>query len=579
MTRPFRFALLAVLLIAAVLTAAIARWLPPVPVVTPAAAWPPSGFPLRGAYHVHSTISDGTGTIDEIAAAAAAAGLAFVILTDHGDGTRQPDPPRYMSGVLVIEGVEINTSGGHLVALGAAPSAYPLAGAPRAVLEDVHRLGGFGVAAHPGSPRTSLQWTDTEAPVDGLEWLNADSEWRDELPASLGRLLITYALRPAETLASMLDRPDDVLARWDALARTRPVMSLAGTDAHQRLGFRRQQTDPFEEGWHLRLPGYEASFRAFSTHVVLDAPLSGDPVRDAGVVLGLLRHGRSYTVIDAVASPGGFDFRASSGGVFARMGDVLDIVDSVLIEMRMAAPPGTRMILLRDGAPFFETTEAEARVNVLTAPGVYRVELEVPGVPGRPPVPWLVSNPIYVGLREAHARAAAGVARAAAGARGNVATEMWTAEASADSTSRLHADLVLDGVAALGWQFGLAPGRPAGQYAALRFPVAPGSGGLSGRDRVQLRLRADRPMRVWVQVRTSAGVDGERWGRSLYLDQRFRSADLFFDEFVPLGQTSSPLPPLDRIDALLLVVDTVNTQPGSTGTIQIAEMWLGSPAR
>ena len=50
---------------------------------------------VAGAYHVHTTRSDGSGTLDEIAAAAARAGLHFVILTDHGDGTRPPDPPVY----------------------------------------------------------------------------------------------------------------------------------------------------------------------------------------------------------------------------------------------------------------------------------------------------------------------------------------------------------------------------------------------------------------------------------------------------------------------------------------------------
>src|ERR671913_443690 len=100
---------------------------------------------IRGAYHVHSTTSDGTGSLDEIAAAAARAGLKFVIITDHGDGTRVPEPPQYRSGVLCIEAVEVNTTGGHLVVLGARPSPYPLAGAPAVVLEDVHRLGGIGI--------------------------------------------------------------------------------------------------------------------------------------------------------------------------------------------------------------------------------------------------------------------------------------------------------------------------------------------------------------------------------------------------------------------------------------------------
>jgi hypothetical protein len=76
------------------------------------------------------------------------------------------------------------------------------------VLEDVHRLGGFGIAAHPDSPKAELQWRDWSLRVDGIEWLNVDSEWRDESRMALSRALLTYWFRPGETLASLLDSPE-----------------------------------------------------------------------------------------------------------------------------------------------------------------------------------------------------------------------------------------------------------------------------------------------------------------------------------------------------------------------------------
>jgi hypothetical protein len=119
---------------------------------------------------------------DDVTRAAAAAGLQFVIITDHGDGTRTPDLPDYRNGVLYIDGVEVSTIDGHLVALGLPKAPYPLGGEGRDVVDDVHRLGGIAIAAHPGSPKPDLQWKDWNAPIDGLEWLSADSEWRDERP-------------------------------------------------------------------------------------------------------------------------------------------------------------------------------------------------------------------------------------------------------------------------------------------------------------------------------------------------------------------------------------------------------------
>ncbi len=130
---------------------------------------------VAGAYHVHTSRSDGAADTDQVAAAAARAGLQFVIFTDHGDGMRPPDPPVYRHGVLCIDAVEISTDGGHYVALDMPAAPYPLGGAASAVVEDVTRLGGFGIAAHPDSPKPPLHWREAAAPIDGIEWLNADS--------------------------------------------------------------------------------------------------------------------------------------------------------------------------------------------------------------------------------------------------------------------------------------------------------------------------------------------------------------------------------------------------------------------
>jgi len=62
---------------------------------------------------------------------------------------RKPDPPAYRSGVLCLDGVEISTTGGHLVAVDMPPSPYPLGGEARDVVEDVKRLGGFSIAHTP----------------------------------------------------------------------------------------------------------------------------------------------------------------------------------------------------------------------------------------------------------------------------------------------------------------------------------------------------------------------------------------------------------------------------------------------
>src|SRR6185503_19031812 len=161
---------------------------------------------------VHTNRSDGLSGPDAIAAAAGRAGLKFVVFTDHGDATRRPDAPAYRSGVLCLDGVEISTTGGHYIALDMPAAPYPLGGEPRDVVEDVRRLGGFGIVAHPDSPKIELRWRDWDLPIDALEVFNPDTQWRNyveragvlpkfRLLAALG----TYAIRPSETIAHLFE--------------------------------------------------------------------------------------------------------------------------------------------------------------------------------------------------------------------------------------------------------------------------------------------------------------------------------------------------------------------------------------
>ena len=64
----------------------------------------------------------------------------------------------------------------------------------------------------------------------------------------------------------------------------------------------------------------------------------------------------------------------------------------------MRKRPRTRRItVFRDGAPVATGQGERLEHDAAAAPGVYRVEITLPGSPGTPPVPWIMSNPIYVG--------------------------------------------------------------------------------------------------------------------------------------------------------------------------------------
>lgn len=556
-------------LVAGLVVVAVWMLLPPAPRVTPPlAGGPPTA---RGAYHIHSDRSDGSGSVDDIAAAAARAGLQFIVITDHGDGTRQPDAPQYRHGVLVIDAVELNTASGHLVALGMPAAPYPLAGTAADVIEDVRRLGGYGIAAHPDSPRASLGWTAWEVPVDGVEWINADSSWRDEPATALTRAVLGYPIRPGGAVAWLLDRPVDLLARWDAMGATRSVPALAAADAHARISLRDPGADGDTSALQLPVPGYEAVLRAFSNHVVLSEALTGVATPDATAIVSAIASGRVFTVIDALASPGGLAYTATAGGVVAHMGGSVPLEAGVNLRARVSGPAGTTLRLMRDGVVVHDSGDAEVSWSA-SGPGVYRVEAHVPGAPGTPPVPWVLSNPIYVGLARPPGASRgpydAPLSRIPARAA-EAAPEHGTGDVSelvdahlADARARQ-----LAGEQPIGWRFALSSGVPAGQFAAVQLPVA---GGVSAFERVRFTVRAAAPLRAWLQLR--AGPATERWGKTFYADEEPRVVELLLRDFLPIGATSTAAPPLARIDSLLFVVDTLNSRPGATGSLTLSDI-------
>jgi hypothetical protein len=556
--------LLLVLLLLGAAAAMLVVMLPPRPrSLAAASALPPSA---RGAIHIHTRRSDGSGNPDDIAAAAARAGLKFIILTDHDKAASEPTKPYYRRGVLIIEGVEISTDNGHIVALDLPLAPYPLGGEARDVLEDIRRLGGFSIAAHPGSAKTDLRWHDWDEAFDGLEWINVDSEWRDERRVALLGAPLTYALRGAETLARLLDRPEPILTKWDELTMTRRVVAVAAADAHARIGLRSGEPDDPLLGVHL--PSYEAVFRTFSI-TVSPVQLGGDAAADGRLVLDAIRSGRVYSSIDALAGPAAMTFTGVAGRHRAHAGDAVPGVrESVELEVESNAPDDARIVLLKNGKE--EASAAGARLRHVASGerATYRAEIHLPGAPGVPPVPWVVSNPIYVGLREGDRPSPVRAPSQVLPQYVNGEARDWTAAASRRSQA------VLDVVAApggtqLSMRFGLGGTLSESPYAAL---VMPAGSALSQYNRLMFTARADRPMRLSVQVRVPTGSDGERWHRSVYIDEQGRDVTISFDDMRPRGPTSQPRPDLAKVHAVMFVIDTVNTKPGTSGQIWIDDV-------
>lgn len=541
--------------------------LPPRPqVVDLSEVEPGSVATVSGGFHVHTTRSDGGGSVDDVARAAGRAGLQFLIVTDHGDGTRLPDPPQYRSGVLTIDSVEISTAGGHYIAIGLPQTPYPLGGEPDTVLEDVRRLGGFGVAAHPTSPRLGLAWRDPELPVDGIEWLNADSEWRDESRVHLFTSALRYPLRPSETVASLLNRPEEALGVWDRASRNRRTVGLAGHDAHGRVA-----TGTPEEGrvsLGLAFPDYEELFRTFSLRVQLDRALSGDADDDSDTLLSAIRAGRVFTVVDALASPAAFRFEAIGVARTYAMGE--RVPEGTTVELRAAAtgPPETDIVLLANGRTVHTVTDQELRYRV-SEPAVYRVEVRVNGEAGQSRVPWIVGNTISVGdlpvVSSPHPRTP--VARRSLMGRTQTQGGVWSVEHDPNSTAEVTTE-----AGQLIFRYRLSDVATDSPYAAAMRPVEGET--LASFDGVTFDVVADRPVRVFLQLRAGALASEPRWRSSFYADTERRRVTVAFDQLDPVEPDRYDRGDLAETDALLLVVESVNALPGSAAEVTVRRLRL-----
>ena len=523
---------------------------------------PPRGrrTEVVGAVHVHTTHSDGAGSVEHVAAAARRAGLDFVVVTDHNTFDAKP-AEGYAGGLLLIVGTEISTHAGHLLALGIEEPGYRFPPSAPDVLRDVAELGGTAIAAHPTSPRDDLRWKAGTLPGGwGLEVLNGDTQWRTAPRLSLLSSLLVYPLRSRHALARLLTRPA-ALQLWDDLLSRRHAAGIAGADAHTRL------------------PSYESVLGVVRNHVILDAPPTGDAERDIGSLVAALARGRLFVGIDAIAATNGFFFVAERDDRTWTMGDTGAPHPALTLRAGGVGDARARFSLLKDGAVL--ATGNGALEAPATGSGVYRVEVALPGWD----VPWILSNPIYVfddsDRRRRRHRATLAPLPAGVPAAYLDRFENGSIFAPAsDPTSSIALATELrgggaDGAAArVAYRLGARTRATPAPYVALTS-FAPRD--LSSYDGLTLAVRADGVYRLWVQVRdrnprSSEGT--EWWSASLKATPEWQRTTIPFSRLRSQDPATDGRLDLDEVEAVIFIVDVDSVPAGTAGTLWFDDVGL-----
>jgi hypothetical protein len=147
----------------------------------------------------------------------------------------------------------------------------------------------------------------------------------------------------------------------------------------------------------------------------------------------------------------------------------------------------------------------------------------------------------------------------------------WHVESDAHSRAVLEAAAIAGGGGHLRFRYALAGGAAAGQFVTLAYNTPNGT---EPNDRLAFSVRAERPMRISVQLRAHGPTGIERWQRSVYVDTLDREGAVAFDDLTPIGVTRTLKPVLAEVRSVLFVIDTTNAKPGTSGRFWIRQASL-----
>jgi len=478
-----------------------------------------------GAFHVHSTLSDGLLSIEDIAREAKEARVGFVMLSDHG----APHPEaavmkRTIDGVRFIGGSEVGIPEGHLIVSDVpALPLYTLPPFPPDAVSDVAAWGGMSIVTYPEDPVHQWGYWEPDLAPDGIEIVNVTSYFRrSSLPRKLSWALFSVFNR--NYYISGFEAPTEALARWDELLSRGPVHGFYAANAHG--GF------PLTEERTIGVPSYRTAMGYVG--------LAVDP-RYREAPEEAIRRGEFFSLVRAAGEPQRFEFLDTHGDLVVRL-------DS--------KTTGARMDLKRNGEIFGSTKENELRV-ASPEPGVYRVEVYLedhPLLAGD--VPWILSNPLFVGPPGAPVKKEP-LACAAVDA---VPLADLGLEMDGESKATIeHGDA---GALRLSYHLSQKTPEKIDRWVALalRKPMD-----LSAYSGIEIRGGSPEPMRYWVEVRS--GEDGHY--ASVFLPTSGAVA-IPWEQFYPTLGPKRPIP-LTTVDALFITVNTSSSRTGFS-----AEMTLES---
>lgn len=263
-------------------------------------------YEYTGCIHIHTTDSDGTKTLEEVADIASSLGLDFIFVSDHMTLKNRTDGKEgYFGNTLVLIGYEHNDieDCNHYLIFGS-DRVLPKDLKPVDYVALARQEGALGIIAHPDEVRPRLgkypsyPWLAWEAEgFDAVEIWNQMSEWMENLkPYNKVKMVFS----PRRFMRSPTGR---ILQKWDELNKTRKIAGLGAIDVH---GF------PYKIGpIRITIFPYKVQFKSLRTHLLLSEPLSKQVGVASQQVYDAIRDCRAFVSNYRWGDAAGFVFEAN----------------------------------------------------------------------------------------------------------------------------------------------------------------------------------------------------------------------------------------------------------------------------
>ncbi|MCP4631612.1 MAG: histidinol-phosphatase [candidate division Zixibacteria bacterium] len=322
---------------------------------------------VTGCIHIHTTDSDGTKSVEEIASIANEVNLDFIIVTDHMTlKAYQEGKEGYYGDTLVIIGYEIQDpdNKNHYLVFGLEEILKPGLRVNEYVPQAAEK-GAIGIIAHPDEIRShmpkypSYPWTDWSVEgFSGIEIWNHMSEWMEGLK-KYNQLKMLFSPR------KFLKKPTDrILEIWDTLNQDKKIAGLGSIDVH---GY------PYKMGpFKVTIFPYKVQFQSIRTHLILDKPLSKIFKEARQQVYDAIRNCRIFISNYRWGDARGFDAEITSGNKVIGIGQEGEFEGDA--EIHLMLPEFGDVRIIRNGLTHCQFRGKSGHFP-LSEPGLYRVEV------------------------------------------------------------------------------------------------------------------------------------------------------------------------------------------------------------